>query len=322
MAADSNEVSLTLHIAQVHGEVDVNNLNQLTHTLMRNLEGMDVESVTLSQDQDYLPGKKGDSTAVDELLVSVLPTALPKVVEFLQRWVSQNKDHTIRVKIELGNKSVEIEYPATMSPSELKDHIEMMKQFVDETNLQERSLLSRASPVGEKSDLPLSSSNAVERTLPILPNERKQQRKRIFIVYSQKDIKHVQHLKIHLSRYEREKIIDVWSDSKITAGANRNEEIQKTLDLTKVAILLVSADFLASRFIAQNILPHLLYANEVGEIIILPVIIEHCILEDTPLQRFKPFNNLSDPLATKRVSERHKVWADLVRYVITLVKDV
>ncbi len=131
MATDSKEAKLTLHIAKADGEANVDELDQLTHTLMRYLEGMDVESVTLLHEQDYLPGAKGDMFTVGGLLVSILPTALPKVMEFLQSWVLQNVGHTIRAKVQRGDRSAEIEYPAYMSPDELKNHLEVIKQMVE-----------------------------------------------------------------------------------------------------------------------------------------------------------------------------------------------
>jgi TIR domain len=164
--------------------------------------------------------------------------------------------------------------------------------------------------------------DTVQKSLPVLSTYEKEQRRRIFIVYSQKDKKHFKRFKTYLARYEREKLLDVWEDTKIAAGTKWHAEIKKTLDTTRVAILLISVDFLASSFIEENILPSLLQVAESGGAIILPVILGHCVFEDTALQQFQPFNLLSEPLATKNPGERDRVWADLVRYLITLAKDI
>jgi hypothetical protein len=121
------EVNLTLHLVKVHGEADLDDLNRLTHTLRRNLDDMDTESVTLLHGQDYLPGAKGDALTVGGLLVSVLPTALPAVLEFLREWVLRNNNHMIRAKVQRGDQLAEIEYPANMSHDELQKHLEMIK---------------------------------------------------------------------------------------------------------------------------------------------------------------------------------------------------
>lgn len=170
--------------------------------------------------------------------------------------------------------------------------------------------------------LNLISPGTLPNTPPVLSQSEKERRQRVFICYSKKDKKYAEELQTHLATYEREKLVDVWSEEKIAAGTKWVEEIQGTLAITRVAILLVSADFLASDFIAKEILPPLLYAAESGGAIILPVLLGHCVFEDTPLGAFQLFNNPSEPLAAKRPNDRHKVWAELVRYVTKLIKDV
>jgi hypothetical protein len=164
------------------------------------------------------------------------------------------------------------------------------------------------------------SLNSKHEIPPILSQHEKEQRRKVFIAYSQKDKKHLNEFKTHLARYERYKLLDIWDETKILTGTKWLEEIQGALNITRVAILLISADFLASSFIEQNILPQILQAAEAGGAIILPVILSHCVLEDTSLQEFQPFNSPSELLADKRPNARHKVWANLVRYIITLMK--
>jgi predicted HTH transcriptional regulator len=153
---------------------------------------------------------------------------------------------------------------------------------------------------------------------PAQLSQQKEQKKNIFIGYSHKDIKYLDQLRIHLARYVREGLVDLWDDTIIKPGANWREEIQKALDHTRVAILLVSADFLASDFIAENILPPLLRTAETEGAIILPVIVNYCVVEDSPLQQFHLFNDPSNPLANQRAGDRNKMWTELVREVIRL----
>ena len=49
--------------------------------------------------------------------------------------------------------------------------------------------------------------------------------------------------------------IDLWDDTRIETGDVWRTEIQEALDQTRVAILLVSADFMASNFIVGKELP-------------------------------------------------------------------
>jgi len=170
--------------------------------------------------------------------------------------------------------------------------------------------------------MPVPQTNTTQAIYPVLSTYEREQRRRVFIIYSQKDKRYFHELHTHMARYEREKLVDVWDETKIAPGTKWHEEIKRTLDITRVAILLISANFLASSFIEKNILPPLLQAAESGGAIILPVILSDCIFEETSLHQFQPFNSLSELLVDKKPNKRDKVWANLVRYLITLVKDV
>ncbi len=189
------------------------------------------------------------------------------------------------------------------------------------TGLLHPFVVSPIPEVSQEYNIPVVQQENVYHASSVPAPLQKAQRQRIFIGYCQKDKKHMLQLQIHLASYERSRLVDTWDDTKIAAGTNWLGEIQRALDATRIAILLVSADFIASNFIAENILPPLLKAAETSGAIILPVIVSYCAFEDTPLQYFRPVNNLSKPLNKMKVSDRDEVWTNLVRYVMTLVKD-
>ena len=132
MTPSEDEVQLMLQIGAGAGEFDAEELAQLTQTLMRSLEDAGVESATLLREQERLPGAKGDPTTFGVLLVAVLPTVLPKVLDFLQTWAVRNNDHTIKAKVQHGNRSVEIEYAEHIPLEQLQQHLAMIKQLMKE----------------------------------------------------------------------------------------------------------------------------------------------------------------------------------------------
>jgi hypothetical protein len=138
----------------------------------------------------------------------------------------------------------------------------------------------------------------------------------VFISYSHADTKWLQRLQVHLKPLERHGTITRWDDTLIAAGTRWREEIQEALARAKVAILLVSADFLASDFIANNELPPLLLAAEQRGTLILPVIISPCrFVQTEALSCFQAVNNPVRPLAGLRPARREAVFLEVTQRI-------
>jgi hypothetical protein len=136
-------------------------------------------------------------------------------------------------------------------------------------------------------------------------------RTRAFISYSHKDSKYLTELKIHLGYFTGNSRIDFWDDTKMMPGSQWREEIRKAIESAKVAVLLVSADFLNSEFIAKNELPPLLAAAEHEGATILPVIIRPCAFTSTNLKQFQAVNDPSVPLSKMRKYRREEEWTKI-----------
>src|SRR3954463_1965377 len=91
----------------------------------------------------------------------------------------------------------------------------------------------------------------------------------VFISYSHADQKWLDELLMQLKPLKDRDLLDCWSDKEIVAGGLWRQDIERALNSAKVAILLVSPDFLASDFIAKNELPPLLRAANEGEMKLL-----------------------------------------------------
>ena len=109
-------------------------------------------------------------------------------------------------------------------------------------------------------------------------NEKKKmvEKHSIFISYSHADEVWLKKLLTHLKSLKKYYGIEEWEDKHLRTSDKWEEEITKALNKATFAILLVSADFLASDFIDNNELQPLLKNTENKGTKIMPLIVSPC----------------------------------------------
>jgi hypothetical protein len=140
-------------------------------------------------------------------------------------------------------------------------------------------------------------------------------RTKVFISYCHKDARYLERLQVHLTPYCQSKLVDIWDDTKIKPGAKWHDEIKKAIEAAKVAVLLVSADYLASRFITEDELPPLLASAEQEGTTIFPVILSPCAFEYTKLYQFQAVNSPSQPISKMNKHQKEALWEKVARLI-------
>lgn len=134
----------------------------------------------------------------------------------------------------------------------------------------------------------------------------------VFVSYAHEDEYLVSRLRVHLRRLEANGLAEVWDDSEIRPGQEWRKEIQQGLETTRVAVLIVSADFLNSEFICHEELPFLLQAADTEKIDIIPVAVTQGAFRGTPsLCRFQSINPPEHPLTDMTEAQRERLWDEL-----------
>ena len=100
-----------------------------------------------------------------------------------------------------------------------------------------------------------------------------------------------------------------WSDDEIQVGDDYREQIEAALAAASVAILLVSVDALASRFIKLHELPRILQRRREDGMLLIPVLVRPCAwkridwLEALQLENARPLSELTQPEREQRCVE-------------------
>jgi formylglycine-generating enzyme required for sulfatase activity len=115
------------------------------------------------------------------------------------------------------------------------------------------------------------------------------ERRHVFISYSHADRVWVERIRQVMAPLLRAGGLQVrlWDDSQIQPGDRWLEEIEAALASARVALLLVSAEFLASEFVMHEEVPRLLAAAEAEGMQVLWVSVSPCLVEYTPIHAYQ-----------------------------------
>lgn len=137
----------------------------------------------------------------------------------------------------------------------------------------------------------------------------------VFISYSREDRVWLSRLLVFLKPGQRAGKFSVWVDQRIAPGDRWDEEIKAALDTAQVAVLLVSADFLASDYIMKCELPAILAARKARGLIVLYVLIGHCGHEGTGLAEIQSVSPQLRPVIEMDQAEQDRLWKSLASLV-------
>lgn len=137
----------------------------------------------------------------------------------------------------------------------------------------------------------------------------------VFVSYSHFDEQWFGKLRTMLAPMIRNESIALWSDREISSGQAWKTEIDGALKRAKVAVLLVSPNFLASDFIMREELPHLLGAARNKQVQIVWILLSACLHEQTPLAKYEPAHRPLRPLDSLSPSALNEVLVEIAENI-------
>ena len=147
-------------------------------------------------------------------------------------------------------------------------------------------------------------------------------RDKIFVSYSHKDVKLFNEFKTMMAPALQQGLVDLWDDKKIPPGALWKPEIEKALNSARIAVLLVSQNFLASHFIAEHELAPLLTAARDEGVSIFWIYLSSCLFEKTEIASYQAAHDVSRPLDRLSKPQRQAVLSEACAKLIQIATNV
>ena len=138
----------------------------------------------------------------------------------------------------------------------------------------------------------------------------------VFISYSHKDEEWKDRLVTQLGVLKQEGILDLWDDRRIEVGDDWKPEIENAINRAAIAILMISANFLTSKFILDEEVPKFLARREKEGLRVIPLIVKPCAWTQVKwLSKIQARPKDGKPLSTQRAPQAD---ADLAAFAIEI----
>ena len=138
----------------------------------------------------------------------------------------------------------------------------------------------------------------------------------VFVSYARADSAYLARVLVHLRPLERSGRIELWHDGKLAAGRPWRTELDRALMRASVAVLIVSANFMASDFIYESELPPLARRARAEGVSIFPVVFGHCLFDENEhLSDLQLFNDPEHPLSQLPPAEADAILVKLAKAI-------
>ncbi|MDT5268275.1 MAG: hypothetical protein QOH49_461 [Acidobacteriota bacterium] len=143
---------------------------------------------------------------------------------------------------------------------------------------------------------------------------------KVFYSYTRSDEEMLIELDEHLSEFKGEAQVEIFWDRDIEPGREWHTEIKDELRAADAVLLLVSPDFLASRYCRQIELPAALDLHDCELASAIPLVLRPCAWQETVLGRLQAIPSGGKPIT--EWAERDDAWAEAARAINSVINRI
>ena len=143
---------------------------------------------------------------------------------------------------------------------------------------------------------------------------------KVFVSYSHIDEKLKDAVLRHLKPLERMNLITEWHDRKLLAGDTWGDEINRNLEKADIVLLLVSIDFINSKYCYDIELDRALERHAEGTCRVVPVILRGCLWQHTPFSKLQALPRDGKPAVSW--PDLDEALATVAEALLVMAKDV
>lgn len=141
-----------------------------------------------------------------------------------------------------------------------------------------------------------------------------------FLSYAHEDEEHCQGLTKHLAVLSQQGLIRIWHDRAIVGGSDWARQIEAKLSTTRLFLLLISADFFASKYCTEVELPYATSRHEKGLARLVPIVVRPVDWEGTFVSSLQSLPKDGKPVT--QWQSRDEAWTDVARQLRRVVREL
>ena len=143
----------------------------------------------------------------------------------------------------------------------------------------------------------------------------------VFICYAHQDESLMRELERQLSTLEQQGLIVIWHDRMIAGGADWKQEIDTHLNAARIILLLVSANFMASKY-SQIEVKRAMERYDAGEAQVIPVILKYVSWKGSSFGKLTPFPKDGKPITSSAWHSHDEALLEVVEGVQQTVEKL